>query len=119
MKTPSMDRVLEGDLTSFEVPDLLTFLNIARRTGVLAMERTDQETRLFIREGKPVYATSTKEELRLGRLLVRQQKLRPEALDVILEKRRKGGHRIGQIFVAERMLSETELSSLLKVQGSG
>ena len=113
-----MERVLEGDLTSFEVPDLLTFLNIARRTGVLAMERKDQETRLFVREGKPVYATSTKEDLRLGRMLIRQEKLRPEVLEGVLEKRGKGGHRIGQVLVAERLLNETELASVLKVQVS-
>lgn len=113
-----MERVLEGDLASFEVPDLLTFLHLSRRTGVLAMERKDQETKLFVREGKPVYATSTKDELRLGRLLVRHGKVGAESLDGLLEQRRKGGGRIGQILISQGMLTEGELASVLKVQVS-
>ena len=61
-----MERVLEGNLSRFEVPDLLTFLHMGRRTGVLVMERAEQETKVFLREGDPVFATSTAEELRLG-----------------------------------------------------
>ena len=61
-----MEKVLEGNLARFEVPDLLTFLNMGQRTGVLVMERADQETKLFFRDGKPIFATSTSEELRLG-----------------------------------------------------
>ena len=61
-----MEKVLEGDLARFEVPDLLTLLNMGRRTGVLVLERPDQETKLFFRDGDPVFATSTQEELRLG-----------------------------------------------------
>ena len=71
-----MEKVLEGNLARFEVPDLLTFLNMGRRTGVLVMERPDQETKLFLREGHPVFATSTKEDLRLGAILVRMGKVR-------------------------------------------
>ena len=54
-----MEKILEGNLARFETPDLLTFLNMCRRTGVLVLERPDQETKLFLREGRPVFATST------------------------------------------------------------
>jgi len=48
-----MHKILEGDLGRLDVPDVLSFLNMGRRTGVLALEKTDQETKLFFREGTP------------------------------------------------------------------
>jgi len=48
-----MDKILEGDLSHFEVPDLLSLLRAGRRTGVLALERRDQESKLYFRAGDP------------------------------------------------------------------
>lgn len=112
-----MEKVLEGNLARFEAPDLLTFLNMCRRTGVLVMERPDQETKLFLREGRPVYATSTKEELRLGAIVVRLGKVPAEALEPALAKH-GGVGRLGQVLITEKLITEAELASCLKVQVS-
>ena len=50
-----MEKALEGDLACFEVPDLLTFLHQGERSGVLSMERPDQETKLYLRAGKAMF----------------------------------------------------------------
>jgi hypothetical protein len=113
-----MEKVLEGNLARFEVPDLLTFLNMCRRTGVLVMERPDQETKLFLREGRPVFATSTKEDLRLGAIVVRMGKLEADRMEATLRQHAGAGHRLGQVLVAEKLLTEAELASCLKVQVS-
>ncbi|MBK5255426.1 MAG: DUF4388 domain-containing protein, partial [Vicinamibacteria bacterium] len=42
-----MQASFEGQLERVETPDLLTFINQARRTGLLEMERTSQSTRIF------------------------------------------------------------------------
>jgi len=112
-----MEKVLEGNLARFEAPDLLAFLNMCRRTGVLVMERPDQETKLFLREGRPVYATSTKEDLRLGAIVVRMGKVAPEALEPALA-RHGGVGRLGQVLITEKLITEAELASCLKVQVS-
>src|SRR5262245_10948037 len=70
-----MEQILEGSLSRFEVPDLLIFLSMGRRTGILVLERPNQETKVFLREGRPVFATSTSDELKLGSLLVRLGKV--------------------------------------------
>ena len=113
-----MDKVLEGSLSRFEVPDVLTFLNMGRRTGLLAMERGDQETKLFIRDGNPVFATSSRDDLRLGSMLIRLRKVTAVDLDRALASHRGRGYRLGQALLAERLLSEAELASFLKVQVS-
>ena len=113
-----MDKVLEGSLARFEVPDVLTFLNMGRRSGLLAMERADQETKLFIRDGNPVFATSSRDDLRLGDMLIRMRKVTAEALSRALDGHRGRGYRLGQALLAERLLTEAELASFLKVQVS-
>ena len=112
-----MQKILEGDLTRIEVPDLLTFLNMGHRTGVLALERSEQETKLFFRDGRPVYATSTRDDLRLGSMLVRLGKVQPDVLEKVMSGPKKSG-RIGHALLAENVLTEAELASFLKVQVS-
>src|SRR5437870_3634410 len=112
-----MQKILEGDLSKIEVPDLLTFLNMGHRTGVLALERSEQETKLFFREGRPVYATSTRDDLKLGSMLVRMGRVQADVLERVLSGPKKPG-RIGHALLAENVLSEAELASFLKVQVS-
>jgi uncharacterized protein DUF4388 len=111
-----MEKILEGNLACFEVPDLLTFLNLGRRTGALVMERADYETKLYLREGRPVFATSTAEPLRFGAMLVKMGKVTEEAMERMVAKQR--GARIGQALLHEKILTEEELAVLLKVQVS-
>jgi hypothetical protein len=113
-----MEKVLDGDLSRFEVPDLLTFLSSARRTGVLVLERKDQESKLFLRDGKPVFANSTRDDLRFGGTLLRLGRISSEALARALAERDRTQRRLGQVLVASGQLSEAELASLLKVQVS-
>jgi hypothetical protein len=113
-----VERILEGNLARLEVPDLLTFLHMVGRTGVLALERADQESKLFFRDGSPVYATSSKDQLRLGSMLVRMGKVKAENLDRALQRQRAAGHRIGQALLVEKLVTEAELASFLKVQVS-
>jgi hypothetical protein len=113
-----MQKVIEGDLACFEVPDLLALLNMGRRTGVLVVERPTQETKIFFRDGKPIFATSTKEDLRLGSVLVRLGKATSAQIERVLKRQRDGGHRIGQVLLSEKILKTEELASFLKVQVS-
>ena len=111
-----MDRILEGRLDRFEVPDLLSFLGTGGRTGVLVFERPDRESKVFFREGRPVFAISSGEELRLGPMLLRLGKVRPEVLQRALSRKR--GSRVGQFLLAEKVLTQQELAAVLKVQVS-
>src|SRR5262245_1769994 len=108
-----MEKSLEGDLASVEVPDLLTFLHQGQRSGVLAMERADQETKLYLRAGSPVYAASTRDDLRLGALLVRHGRLGQGTLDEALAQQQAAGPRLGQILVDSQHITEAELGSFL------
>jgi hypothetical protein len=111
-----MLKILEGSLARFEVPDLLTFLHTSRRTGVLVLERSEQETKLFLRDGRPVFAHTTRPELRLGDMLVRDGKLTSAQLEEFVSQPRAGGLRLGQALVARGVVAEPDLQAQLKVQ---
>jgi hypothetical protein len=113
-----MERILEGDLGRFEVPDLLTFLNMARSTGVLVFERSERENKLFFGRGELVFAVTTREDLRLGQLLVRSGKLRSTDLDRIIAEQPARPLKLGERLLAARLLSAEELENVLKVQVS-
>jgi len=113
-----MHKILEGDLARLDVPDVMSFLNMGRRTGVLALEKPDQETKLFFRDGNPVYASSTKSDLHLAAMLIRLQKVSRDTMDRALNKPRSGRWRVGSVLLADKLLSEPELASFLKVQVS-
>ncbi|MCU0240898.1 MAG: DUF4388 domain-containing protein [Vicinamibacteria bacterium] len=112
-----MEKILEGDLARFAVPDLLTFLNMGRRTGVLVLERTAQETKVFLNNGDPIFANTSRPELRFGEVLVRQKKIREEDISRIL-KGQQGSHRLGELLLSEKLLTRDELETFLKVQVS-
>jgi|JI10StandDraft_1071094.scaffolds.fasta_scaffold32287_4 hypothetical protein len=106
----------QGLIGYVEVPDLFTFVNLGRRTGVTELTRPDQSTRVFFQKGNPVFATSDREGLRLGDLLLRMGKISRKDLDRVSARYRPGGPQIGQLFVADGLITFEELTSHLKVQ---
>src|SRR5262245_11304273 len=113
-----MLKILDGDLAGFAVPDILSLLHMGQRTGVLVLERSDEESKLFVREGRPVFAVASRSDLRLGSMLVRMGRVPAEELDSLLTRQQKGALRLGEVLLSEKILSSEELASFLKVQVS-
>ena len=113
-----MKASFEGQMQRVEAPDLLTFVNLARRSGLLEMESARQATRIFFRQGDPVFASSTRDGLRLGDLLRRANKVSKRDIERCASRHRADGDQMGQMLVAEKLLTEQELLSYLKVQVS-
>ena len=113
-----MQKILEGDLVGFAVPDILSLLSMGQRTGVLVLERGDEESKLFVRTGRPVFAVATRSDLRLGSMLVRMGRLKEPDLDRILAGQHGGPQKLGELLLSEKILNQDELATFLKVQVS-
>jgi len=48
---------LKGNLKDFSATQLLNLINLARKTGALAVQTRDERAQMFFREGKLIYAT--------------------------------------------------------------
>lgn len=109
------ETVLEGSLKSFTVPDLLTFINLVKKTGVLTLRGGTLKKQVFWEKGEMVFASSSAPEESLGSFLVRHGKITPE------QHMKSGslvgpGKRQGKVLVQMGVLSPSELWWAVKNQ---
>jgi hypothetical protein len=109
---------LQGSLESFKLPEILTFLSTARKTGTLVVESGMWKSSVFLDAGALVYATSSQAALRLGELLLRKKKISSEQFAQIDALMQSDGGRFGQIAVDQGVLSDEQLRDFLKIQVS-
>ena len=112
------EAVLQGDLSSFRLPEVLTFLSTARKGGTLTVAKDDREAYLFFDQGTLVYAGSNQEEFRLGAILLRKKRITREERDRIDSLMQRDGGQFGKVAVQEGAITETQLRDYLKVQVS-
>lgn len=112
------DAVLRGEIAAFRLPDVLTLLSNARKSGTLVLTNGDRQASLFFESGALVFASSTQEQFRLGSILLRKKKITPAQRDRIDELMLRDGGRFGQLAVQEQVLTEEQLRDFLKVQVS-
>jgi hypothetical protein len=110
--------VLQGSLAAFKLPEVLTFLAGARKSGTLALEGGSKRSCVFFRDGALVFASSTDEQLRLGAILQRKKRLTRAECDLVDELMRREGGRFGEIAIQQGILGEAQLRDFLKVQVS-
>lgn len=110
--------VLQGSLASFKLPDVLTFLNGARKSGTLMLDGYGRHSYVLFSNGAVVYAGSDQEQFRLGTLLLRKKKITREQWQSIDGTMLRQGGRFGQIAIENGVLSDEQLRESLKVQVS-
>jgi Domain of unknown function (DUF4388)/Inner membrane component of T3SS, cytoplasmic domain len=109
---------LRGSLASFRLPDVLTFLASARKSGTLTLANGPSEATVYFDGGAVVYAGSNQEALRLGAVLLRKKHISPAQRDAIDDLMKAEGGRFGQLAVNQGLLTEAQLRDFLKVQVS-
>jgi hypothetical protein len=109
---------LRGTLRDFSLGEILQLIGYQRKTGILSIEGEEDTVSISFSDGKIVEADSLKRHIdnRLGNLLVRAQKIRPEALAPILEEQRRSGVRLGTLLVSRKVISLDDLRDALRTQ---
>ena len=110
--------VLQGSLASFKLPDVLTLLSGAKKSGTLMLTGYGRHSYVLFSSGSLVYAGSDQEKFRLGALLVRRKKITREQQHDIDAAMRSQGGRFGQIAIQKGILTDAEVHEFLKVQVS-
>ena len=67
--------ILQGDLSRIQLPDVLSFVSMIRRSGKLVLHNGDLERTLVWKDGDIVFATSNSPEDSLGQFLLRNGKI--------------------------------------------
>ncbi len=101
---------LHGDLNTMSLPDLLQWASMARKSGVLELERNKVCRRIEFLKGWIRACSSDDPRSLLGQFLLSRGKISEEQLrDALAEQERTGKH-LGLIFLDMGALSQLELT---------
>ncbi|KAF0247339.1 MAG: Zn finger domain-containing DnaJ-class molecular chaperone [bacterium] len=106
---------MRGTLTKACLPDLLRTIYTDRCTGTLILTQGDVRKQVFFELGQIVFASSTRNEDRIGETLVRHGKLTREQLTAVLGFLTPGQH-LGNFLVEQGALNPRELISYVNFQ---
>lgn len=109
------ERILEGSLRAVFVPDVLTFVNMLKKTGILTLRNQDQVRKLFWEKGELVFATSSIPSESLGSFLVRHGRI-TQAQHEESGRRVEPGTRQGKVLVQMGILTPKQLWWAVKNQ---
>jgi hypothetical protein len=92
---------LEGDLRQFLPSEVFQMLHLAQSSGRLEFARAAETAELFFERGRPVFARTSGQAVRVGQILVHRGEVAPEALELALAMQQdRPGERLGSMLVA-------------------
>ncbi len=103
-----------GDLQTFDVFDLLGWLMGRKKAGVLQMTRRSTKKRLAFRDGAVQWSSSNDPRETIGQALVREGLIGEEALFRALLKQETDKRRLGELLIADGLLTEAQLMQTLR-----
>jgi hypothetical protein len=113
-----MSIALSGKISFTPLVDVLEQLRQRKATGTLTVTSGEVKKCIFIKTGQIVFATSTSADDRLGEILVRTGKLKPENLVYAtqLYNKNAGLKKLGAILVENGLIASKDLFGGLKAQ---
>lgn len=113
-----MESSLNGKLASFRLPDILTFLNLGRKTGALTLLNGPRAAHIHFSSGAIVFAWSNQKKFRLGKVLQKKKRIASDEARRIESIMLEQGEKFGRVAVEQNVLTEDELHDFLKIQVS-
>ncbi|HVT04514.1 MAG TPA: DUF4388 domain-containing protein [Thermoanaerobaculia bacterium] len=113
-----MDNALYGSLKSFPLFDILSFLQLSKKTGTLSVEDEARQATLFFEAGALRFATTNQQHLRIGPILTSRKRLTPAQLQQIEALRALESEHFGKLAVQRGFITADELRDVLKIQVS-
>jgi hypothetical protein len=103
-----------GDIHTFDIFDLLAWVNGRKRSGTLVMTRLSTKKRLAFRAGGLQWSSSNDPRETIGQALVRERQITEEALFTALLKQENDTRRLGEILIGDGFLTEEQLMKTLR-----
>jgi hypothetical protein len=107
---------IQGNLSTMSVSDLLQFLAVSRKTGMLRFDREKIVKQIYFEDGLIIGADSNDPNEYLGQLLIHYGKLDEAKLKAALEIQRASGGRLGEILVSTAVLSQEDVLEMLRIR---
>ncbi len=113
-----MQAALIGQLKAFKLYDLLTFLDLSQKSGILSIRNDTHEVISYFREGSLIHASSNITRLRIGSIMLDREILTTEQHAEVEVAFAGSGEKFGQLAVRLGYATGEQLKTALKVQVS-
>ena len=101
---------LKGNLRDFSTTQLLNLVNLARKTGKLAIDGQTQNAILYFREGRLVHASTNAQEGHLAAMLLKAGKLTREQAEAINNQAGSSSDKVmGKYLMDSRLVSRDDI----------
>lgn len=105
---------LTGNLRTMDLPEILQWISVGRKTGTLHLERGSIEKRIVFRDGDIYTSWSNDPRESLGQYLIRHRRLTEDQLFRTMLRQEEQGVPLGEVLIAEGLLGEADLRALLE-----
>ena len=106
---------LKGNLATMGLEDLLQWLAVGKKTGVLAMRSTYMKTIAF-EDGRIISASSTDPKEYLGQFLLAYNRINETQLREALAAQEDENELLGRILVSRNILTENEIRRIIHLK---
>jgi hypothetical protein len=113
---PDAPMGLSGNLRTMDLPEILQWISVGRKTGTLHLSRRSIQKRIVFKEGVVYTSWSNDPRESLGQFLIRDGLVTEEQLFKALLLQEQQGRFLGAILVTEAILSEDELRHALRTK---
>lgn len=101
---------LKGNLRDFSTTQLLNLVNLARKTGKLAIDGQTENAILYFREGRLVHASTNAQEGHLAAMLLKAGKLTMEQAEAINNQAGSSSDKVmGKYLMDSRLVSRDDI----------
>ncbi len=107
---------LTGNLDTFPLSSILQLVSDDKKTGVLRVNGNHARVQIVIRNGVIIYATSSRKEVRLGNLLIKNRMVSPDHLKKCIEHARQNNQSIGVTLIERGYITLPELKNMIHQQ---
>ena len=109
------DGSFSGRLKALSISDVLEFLRVLSRRGVLLLKDGEREVSLHVKDGRIAAALSNEDDGDLAGFLLREGKLTKEQRETVLERERNG-ERTARVLIEAGILTPKSLWEALRRQ---
>ena len=107
---------LHGDFATMPLPDLLQWLAMSQKTGILLLQRNEVVKEIYFTGGKIISSASNDPREYFGQFLLSHGKITEEDLLRIFAKQGETGIKLGRLLVMEGFLEEDEVQRFLRIK---
>ncbi len=108
--------MLKGTLDDFTLPDVFRLLSSSHKTGLVEIQRSAGDGKVYFRGGEVYYAESSLTMDPLGQKLVRAHLITDGQLRKALDEQAETSQRLGEVLVSQGVLQQEQVEGALRQQ---